>query len=137
METGFKSQLLMSQAIGHKLAGNIEGAIDSNLAAIKVAAHHPGLSEDVCTMLNYLADLFTIQGDDASALASIQEAIRLARDIRSALLPSHLLMSAGILLRMGRRGQAKEEAEEALRLYRRQEHAYGVSRASEFLSRIT
>jgi tetratricopeptide (TPR) repeat protein len=133
MERSLTSQLLMSEAIAHKVAGNVEGAIASNLAAIKIAAHHPGLSEDVCTMLNYLADLFTIKGEDENALASIQEAIRLARDIRSALLPTHLLMSAGILLRMGRLGEAKERADEALCLYRGQNHAYGVSRASEFL----
>jgi tetratricopeptide (TPR) repeat protein len=137
VDTSPNWQVLISEAITHKHSGNIDAAIDSNLAAIEAASRNPAFSDHVCTMLNYLADLFTLKGDDNAALASIREAIRIARDIRSALLPTHLLMSAGILLRVGRPGEAKAEAEEALRLCTLHNHAYGVSRVSELLGKIT
>lgn len=129
-------QSLSSSAIARRHEGDIRGAIEDMLEAIRLSRAVPDLAKETATDLNYLADMYLECEAIAEAETTIREAIELSRPRFPGLLADNLLGLAEIQRRKGEQREALASTEEARRLYRQQNHAHGVAQTDELIERI-
>ena len=136
IEDAHEWQRLTGAAIWHRQAGDFDAAISAMLKAIDLTKAVPKLSEQTAISLNYLADLYLLEGAISQAEETIREAIAQSRDRYPLLLAANLWILAGIQLQENEFDEALESAEKARNLYQQRAHSYGIGQTEELIAKI-
>jgi tetratricopeptide (TPR) repeat protein len=129
-------KVLESAAIYRKHTGDIDGAVEAMLKAIKVMRKDPLLVKETASNLNYLADLFLLKHAIESAEEAVRESIVLSESRFPGLLADNLWILAGIQGLKKKYREAVELARMAGHLYHQQNHSHGVAQAEELIARF-